>query len=139
MKPALLAVLLVACSSPTRSPAPGPVVAETPPRTQDPGAVQDTRSLQETTPPPPEGDHDHEHDGDEPRPDGASCLEPTECASGICEGEGCGPSKPGRCAPKTRGCTKDLRPYCSCEGETFRTSGSCPGRRYYARAECTRR
>ena len=37
---------------------------------------------------------------------------------------------------RQRKCTLDLRPYCGCDGVTFRTSGSCPGQRFSARAEC---
>lgn len=71
-----------------------------------------------------------------PRADGEPCLAPADCASGVCEGEGCADNQPGTCAPELRACTRDLVPYCSCEGETFRTSGSCPGKRYSARAAC---
>ncbi len=71
-----------------------------------------------------------------PLADGAACLADGDCASGVCEGQGCGPDEPGVCAPKSRACTKDLRPYCGCDGQTFRTSGSCPGRRYAAKGEC---
>ena len=74
--------------------------------------------------------------GTTPKADGASCLAADECQSGVCEGEGCGADQPGTCAPKTRGCTRDLRPYCGCDGQTFRTSGSCPGKRFSARAAC---
>jgi hypothetical protein len=69
-------------------------------------------------------------------PDGARCLRSDQCASGVCEGEGCGPEG-GTCAPSKRACTKDLRPYCGCDSKTFRTSGSCPGRRFAYRGECT--
>ena len=72
-----------------------------------------------------------------PRLDGQPCLDAQECISGICEGEGCGAAKPGRCVPRDRACTKDLRPYCGCDGQTFRTSGSCPGRRFASRTECS--
>jgi hypothetical protein len=68
--------------------------------------------------------------------EGAACLEAGECASGICEGLGCGADRPGICAPAKRGCTRDLRPYCGCDGATFRASGSCPGRRFSAKAAC---
>jgi hypothetical protein len=67
--------------------------------------------------------------------DGAACDAADQCASGICEGEGCGPGQ-GVCAARDRACTRDLVAYCSCEGETFRTSGSCPGRRFAHRGEC---
>jgi hypothetical protein len=70
------------------------------------------------------------------RGDGEPCLEHAECASGVCEGQGCGVDEPGVCAPAQRACTRDLRPYCGCDGQTFRTSGSCPGQRYEFRGEC---
>jgi hypothetical protein len=67
--------------------------------------------------------------------DGATCSTAADCQSGICEGEGCG-TPDGVCAPKMRGCTKDLRPYCGCSGESFSTSSTCPGRRFAHRGEC---
>ena len=42
----------------------------------------------------------------------------------------------GKCAPKNRACTKDLRAYCGCDGQTFKASGSCPGQRYSAKGAC---
>lgn len=69
--------------------------------------------------------------------DGGPCLADAECASGICEGQGCDTKQPGACAPKSRGCTRDLREYCGCDGITFSTSGSCPGRRYARKGACT--
>ena len=57
-------------------------------------------------------------------------------ASGMCEGQGCGAGAPGRCAAARRACTKDLRPYCGCDGKTFRSSGSCPGRRFAHPGAC---
>jgi len=73
---------------------------------------------------------------DRRKADGASCLAGAECASGVCEGQGCGNDTPGTCMPAARRCTRDLRPYCGCDGKTFRTSGSCPGQRYAAKGEC---
>ena len=64
---------------------------------------------------------------------GEACKAGAECASGVCEGEGC---EVGVCAPAQRACTRDLRPYCGCDGQTFRTSGSCPGRLFAHRGEC---
>ena len=68
--------------------------------------------------------------------DGGACLAATDCQSGVCEGEGCGDDTPGVCVASNRACTRDLRPYCGCDGQTFRTSGSCPGRRYSSRTMC---
>lgn len=111
-----------------------PRASETPPTSHDPGAVMDDQHLQESTPPPEQGSHQH---GIAPRADGQSCLAAAECTSGVCEGQGCGAGVPGTCMPKNRACTRDLRPYCDCNGKTFRTSGSCPGQRYASRGECT--
>jgi hypothetical protein len=68
--------------------------------------------------------------------DGAACKTAADCQSGICEGEGCGDATPGVCVSRKRPCTADLRPYCGCDGVTFRSSSTCAGRRYAARGEC---
>jgi hypothetical protein len=68
--------------------------------------------------------------------DGATCLAGDECASGVCEGQGCGDDAPGICAPSTRRCTRDRRAYCGCDNVTFYGSGSCPGRRYLRTGAC---
>lgn len=67
--------------------------------------------------------------------DGAACRIGADCASGICEGKGCGDNN-GRCAAQARVCTRDFASYCGCDGKTFNGSGSCPGRRYKARGAC---
>lgn len=67
--------------------------------------------------------------------DGAPCSIAADCASGVCEGQGCAPGQ-GRCSAKNRICTRDLRQYCGCDGTTFNASGSCPGRRYRQRGPC---
>lgn len=67
--------------------------------------------------------------------DGGACNEAAECKSGTCEGKGCGLNE-GRCAPKERRCTRDLRVYCGCDGKEFRGSGTCPGQRYDKQAAC---
>jgi hypothetical protein len=69
-------------------------------------------------------------------PAGSPCLAATDCATGICEGEGCGDDAPGVCIDPMRPCTRDLRAYCGCDGETFRTSGTCPNRRFAHREAC---
>ncbi|HUS66767.1 MAG TPA: hypothetical protein VMZ28_19655, partial [Kofleriaceae bacterium] len=68
--------------------------------------------------------------------DGAECRAGSDCASNICEGVGCGATDHGVCMAKNRPCTADLRPYCGCDGATFRSSGSCPARRYSKKGEC---
>lgn len=67
--------------------------------------------------------------------DGSSCSSGDECMSGICEGMGCGPRQ-GRCMPKERACTRDLRVYCGCDGQEFRASGRCPGRTFLHPGPC---
>lgn len=69
-------------------------------------------------------------------PDGSKCTNGTQCASGICEGEGCGDDQPGACMARDRQCTLDLRQYCGCDGQTFQGSGSCPGGRFAKRGKC---
>lgn len=66
-----------------------------------------------------------------------SCLRDADCGGGVCEGQGCGDTEPGTCAPTDRICTRDSQAYCGCDGQTFRASGSCPGQRYAAKGECT--
>jgi hypothetical protein len=34
-------------------------------------------------------------------------------------------------------CTRDLRTYCGCDGQTFQSSGSCPGKRFANPGECS--
>lgn len=132
-----LALALTGCPGPASSPPPPPTATETPPTTKDPGAVADERPLQPSPPPGPEGGNGS---AGEPtgsgKEAGASCLAGPECASGVCEGEGCTADRPGTCAPAQRACTRDLRQYCGCDGKTFGASGTCPGRRFSARAPC---
>lgn len=71
----------------------------------------------------------------ERRADGAACTTGDDCASGICEGQGCEPEG-GRCMPKDRMCTMDLVDYCGCDGKTFSGSSGCPNRRYASRGAC---
>lgn len=71
------------------------------------------------------------------KPDGASCLSAAECASQMCEGEGCGPERPGRCTSTMRTCTADDVELCDCDGRTRHGTSSCPGMRYSHRGTCT--
>jgi len=71
-----------------------------------------------------------------PKAVGAACLQGSECDSGTCEGQGCGDDAPGVCVAKSRACTRDLRAYCGCDGQTFKAGGNCPGQRYAAKGTC---
>jgi hypothetical protein len=112
-----------------------------------------SHSLAPTTPQPvpqtvetaPPSEDTPEPDGQTPLPDapppaslgpGAACWEGAQCESGICEGPGCLEDSPGVCAPAHRPCTRDLRPYCGCDGETFFTSSTCPRQRFEAKGAC---
>jgi hypothetical protein len=68
---------------------------------------------------------------------GEPCNTHDACASGICEGVGCGELE-GRCVPVSdvRECTDDFVSYCGCDGVTFGASGSCPDQRYAHVGEC---
>ncbi|HTJ42618.1 MAG TPA: hypothetical protein VL463_11020 [Kofleriaceae bacterium] len=78
-------------------------------------------------PPPPANQKKHA---------GEACLAGDDCDSGLCEGEGCGADAPGRCADVAKKCTRDRRPFCGCDNQTFMTSGTCPGRRYAHKGKC---
>lgn len=132
----LLALLVAGCSAAGKSSAPR-AEEGTPPLTKDPGAVEDQEPLQPSVAPEPGpaggGSGDTAPAG---KADGTTCLVGPECASGVCEGEGCSVDKPGVCAPAQRACTRDLRQYCGCDGKSFGASGTCPGRRYAAKQSC---
>lgn len=115
--PALVAALVIACSASTETP---PTASPDVEPTPAPTLV----ATGTATGSAPTG-----------APDGAACDQGDDCESGVCEGEGC-ESGTGTCMPRTRRCTRDLRAYCGCDGETFRASGSCPGRRYAQRGPC---
>ncbi|MCB9715816.1 MAG: hypothetical protein H6712_18255 [Myxococcales bacterium] len=79
----------------------------------------------------------NEGGGDDGSPPAGGCLSDADCGDGrVCEGLGCTDDQPGTCAPSERMCTRDSQAYCGCDGQTFRASGSCPGRRYAAKAPC---
>jgi len=127
MSAALLAAAIAACPPPdTSAPVPPAQLDVTPP-----APVQTDAS------PPAAADA-----GPRPAPGrrkaqvGAHCNDNGDCTSGVCEGVGCDLGE-GVCAPASRPCTRDLRPYCGCDGETFQSSGRCPGRRYAYRGSCS--
>ena len=69
-------------------------------------------------------------------PDGEACYGAGECASGVCEGEGCGVDQPGKCVAASRACSASEQVYCSCAGQAFRAPGDCPAQRFSRRGAC---
>lgn len=69
-------------------------------------------------------------------PDGEACYGAAECASGVCEGEGCGVDQPGKCVAASRSCSGSEQVYCSCAGQAFRAPGDCPAQRFSRRGAC---
>ncbi len=134
MRFAVIAFLVAACSSPSKPPTPPPVE----PTPVEPAPVEPTPADPiEQAPPAIDAGAAVEVDAAPAlAADGASCFAHSDCASGVCEGEGCDDSHPGTCAPAQRGCTKDLRTYCGCDGKTFKASGSCPRQRFAAKNAC---
>ncbi|HEY4241524.1 MAG TPA: hypothetical protein VGM88_17000 [Kofleriaceae bacterium] len=132
--------LLAACSSapPDRGQPTSPTVTAPMPLSDDPGKVEDRQPLQTGAPAKPsdEGGTVQYPDANG-KPDGSQCLASIECASGVCEGQGCTNDKPGTCASKSRICTMDMRPYCGCDNKGFTSSSTCPGRRYMSRGDCS--
>ena len=63
------------------------------------------------------------------------CKSSADCA----QGERCnfvpGCGTPSQCVPDT-GCTKDLVPYCGCDGKVFEASGTCPGLAFSKKGGC---
>ena len=104
----------------------------------DAGGAAPVPSSDDAVAPEPEPEPEAEPEPEpEPEPSPSEgCTDDSDCDGGICEGEGCGPGE-GTCVPRDRMCTRDLRPYCGCDGQTFRSSGSCPGKRFAHRGECS--
>lgn len=70
-----------------------------------------------------------------PLPDGSACDSSESCQSGLCEG-GCDVENQAVCVPANRACLLDRVLFCSCEGETFSASSTCPGRRFQSKGKC---
>jgi hypothetical protein len=88
-----------------------------------------------STPSPSETPADDPGTTPAPANDAKHCNTDADCGDGVCEGLGCGENE-GVCAPKQRMCTRDLRTYCGCDGAEFRSSGSCPGKRFANEGPC---
>ncbi len=76
-----------------------------------------------------------ESDAPPATPPGQTCSSSMECPRGqTCQGEqGC--DSVWTCQPE-RICTRDLVPFCGCDGETYRASSTCPDRPYLRRGPC---
>ncbi len=66
--------------------------------------------------------------------DGLPCLQPTECAGGVCAGRGCSDDEPGRCMRYgALTCDEPARAFCGCGGQmimTLERKGACSTQRY---------
>jgi hypothetical protein len=147
---ALLLLAIVAavagCETPPASIPPGPATPVGPSRAERPEPVRPRVAVEEVAAEADAGAGSQQSPaaGPESGPasssalirDGGACERAIQCASGICEGEGCSPDRQGVCMSRNRRCTRDLRVYCGCDGKTFQASGSCPGRRFASRAAC---
>ena len=71
----------------------------------------------------------------EPLPDGSACDSSESCQSGLCEG-GCDAENQAVCVSANRACLLDRVLFCSCEGETFSASSTCPGRKFQRKGKC---
>lgn len=79
--------------------------------------------LERQVSPPPPGEEEETCTSNEDCEDGEMCTGPAGC------------DIPWTCE-KARPCTRDLRQYCSCEGETIQGSGSCPPAPYKHPGAC---
>lgn len=141
---AALVTALGGCTSSTvvnESEQPTPEAAATPPAVGSPAPAETTPApaatpgdAGKTTPEPAAGGTPAEG-AKGAKGDGDACDKSDDCASGVCEGEGCGP-KQGKCAAKDRKCTMDLRSYCGCDGKSFQGGGNCPKKRYAKKGAC---
>ena len=68
-------------------------------------------------------------------PRGRTCTSTEQCAKGeTCQGAaGC--TTAWTCMP-ARPCTRDLVPYCGCDGKSFQGSSTCPPRPFARRGRC---
>ncbi len=112
------------------SPTTGRIDAPPPPPSTNPAdAPPPSTNPADAPPPPPQA----------PSPrslaQGQACTASTQCGEGLtCAGEpGCG--RPWSCQP-AHPCTRDLVPFCGCDGRVFRSSSSCPGRPHRSRGVC---
>jgi hypothetical protein len=143
---AALVILGLACGPSATGQAPDlevPTEQTAPPPAPPPPAPTVVPSLPEAAPPPPAEpppvlvvENPPPTTGSKDLPNGSACVTADQCASGLCQGVGCGDDPPGVCVSRARPCTRDRRPFCGCDGQTFATSSSCVNRRYQHEGPC---
>jgi len=108
---------------PGDEPPPEPLVAQADPESDDPIAEPPREPAPVAEPEPPPG----------PR----VCIRNRDCPRGqICQGtEGC--TSDWHCARPVERCIADTQYFCSCGGETFTSSMTCPGRPHRHRGSCS--
>jgi hypothetical protein len=88
-----------------------------------------------STAPVPTGDGGGATPSDADPSVGKACTTSADCGSGqMCDGpEGCGATWTCQAA---KPCTRDLVPYCGCDGKTIRGSSRCAPAKYSKKGEC---
>jgi hypothetical protein len=129
-----LIALLVACSSSSSPPSASAPSAAAPPPAAAPAPAAPI--VPAPNPEPPPIPIDAGAVAAALAADGADCLTATDCASGVCEGEGCDAAHPGHCAKAARICAHNRVQICGCDGKTTTASSTCPRMRYASRGPC---
>lgn len=70
-----------------------------------------------------------------PTASGKACKANAECPSGEMCAISAGCDTPGTCVQQHM-CTQNLVEYCGCDGQTFRSSGTCPSKPFKSRGAC---
>ncbi|HEY1548551.1 MAG TPA: hypothetical protein VGG28_12050 [Kofleriaceae bacterium] len=125
----LIALCIAACSSSSSPPSAGAPSPAAPPPAAAPLPAPPIVPAPNPEPPPT-------IDAGALAADGADCLAASDCASNVCEGEGCDASHPGHCAKAARICAHNRVQLCGCDHKTTTASSTCPRMRYASRGAC---
>ncbi|GAB5543812.1 MAG: hypothetical protein SangKO_035720 [Sandaracinaceae bacterium] len=117
---------VVVAPEPTPAPRPAPRAEPTPA----------PRPTPRPTPPPEPRPEPRPEPETRPAPTPATCTSNRDCERGeVCQGPpGCGGTW--TCGRPPERCVADTQRFCSCDGETFRASMTCPGRPHQHRGSC---